>query len=161
MSTVQIYQQAKLSQDADFDAGFDAKFYTAISLPIYFVVPFARRVQPNQRICVIITMHHQCTIKTGIRAGIRARQAQEAGVRLPGCWDVVEFFEAIKSIGPWTVNYLAMRGLSDPDAFASADFGLINALIVNENKPTHKSLLALSENWRPWSLCRHLPLAIS
>jgi len=57
---------------------------------------------------------------------------------------------AIKGIGPWTVNYLAMRGLSDPDAFPSADLGIIKALTVNDNKPTNKAILALSENWRPW-----------
>ena len=56
----------------------------------------------------------------------------------------------IKGIGPWTVNYLAMRGLSDPDAFPSADLGIIKALTVNDEKPTNKDILALSEQWRPW-----------
>ena len=56
----------------------------------------------------------------------------------------------IKGIGPWTVNYLAMRGLSDPDAFPSADLGIIKALTVNGIKPSNKEILALSENWRPW-----------
>ncbi|MDO6446638.1 AlkA N-terminal domain-containing protein [Colwellia sp. 1_MG-2023] len=56
----------------------------------------------------------------------------------------------IKGIGPWTVNYLAMRGLSDPDAFPSADLGIIKALTVDEQKPTNKEILQLAENWRPW-----------
>ena len=56
----------------------------------------------------------------------------------------------IKGIGPWTVNYIAMRGLSDPDAFPSADLGIIKALTVNEQKPGNKEVLQLAEKWRPW-----------
>lgn len=56
----------------------------------------------------------------------------------------------IKGIGPWTVNYIAMRGLSDPDAFPSADLGIIKALTINHKKPTNKDILKLAENWRPW-----------
>lgn len=58
----------------------------------------------------------------------------------------------IKGIGPWTVNYIAMRGLSDPDAFPSADLGIIKALAKDDTakKLTNKEILALSENWRPW-----------
>ena len=35
---------------------------------------------------------------------------------------------AIKGIGPWTVNYTRMRGLSDPDVFLAGDSGIKNAL---------------------------------
>lgn len=56
----------------------------------------------------------------------------------------------IKGIGPWTVNYLAMRGLSDPDAFPSADLGIIKALSTEETKPSNKEILQLAEQWRPW-----------
>lgn len=64
--------------------------------------------------------------------------------------DLEQQLITIKGIGPWTVNYLAMRGLSDPDAFPSADLGIIKALTVNDEKPTNKEILALSEQWRPW-----------
>lgn len=70
------------------------------------------------------------------------------------CYDNIETLEQtlikIKGIGPWTVNYLAMRGLSDPDAFPSADLGIIKALTVNGNKPSNKEILALSKQWQPW-----------
>ncbi|MDG1752027.1 MAG: AlkA N-terminal domain-containing protein [Thalassotalea sp.] len=56
----------------------------------------------------------------------------------------------IKGIGPWTVNYLAMRGLSDPDAFPSADLGIIKALTIDGQKPSNKEILQLAETWRPW-----------
>jgi len=56
----------------------------------------------------------------------------------------------LKGIGPWTVNYIAMRGLSDPDAFPSADLGIIKALTINNDKPNNKAILAIAEQWRPW-----------
>lgn len=57
---------------------------------------------------------------------------------------------ALKGIGPWTVNYIAMRGLSDPDAFPSADLGIIKALTINDDKPNNKTILSTAEQWRPW-----------
>jgi AraC family transcriptional regulator of adaptative response / DNA-3-methyladenine glycosylase II len=57
---------------------------------------------------------------------------------------------ALKGIGPWTVNYIGMRGLSDPDAFPSADLGIIKALTFDDIKPKNKDILALAESWRPW-----------
>ena len=56
----------------------------------------------------------------------------------------------LKGIGPWTVNYIGMRGLSDPDAFPSADLGIIKALTNDDITPKNKDILALAENWRPW-----------
>jgi AraC family transcriptional regulator of adaptative response / DNA-3-methyladenine glycosylase II len=56
----------------------------------------------------------------------------------------------LKGIGPWTVNYIAMRGLSDPDAFPSADLGIIKALTLKNEKPSNKAILAMAEQWRPW-----------
>lgn len=56
----------------------------------------------------------------------------------------------LKGIGPWTVNYIGMRGLSDPDAFPSADLGIIKALTKDDEKPKNKEILALAEHWRPW-----------
>ncbi|TDR17437.1 DNA-3-methyladenine glycosylase 2 family protein [Marinicella litoralis] len=35
---------------------------------------------------------------------------------------------ALKGIGPWTVNYSKLRGISDPDVFLAGDSGINNAL---------------------------------
>ena len=35
---------------------------------------------------------------------------------------------AIPGVGPWTVEYVAMRALGDPDGYPAADIALINAL---------------------------------
>ncbi len=53
---------------------------------------------------------------------------------------------ALKGIGPWSANYIAMRVMSYPDAFLESDAGVAHALpefSVKERK-------AMSENWRPW-----------
>jgi len=70
------------------------------------------------------------------------------------CYTSLETLEQrlvkIKGIGPWTVNYIAMRGLSNPDAFPSADLGIIKALATDNIRPSNKEILALSKSWRPW-----------
>ncbi len=53
--------------------------------------------------------------------------------------------EAMPGIGPWTSQYIAMRGLSEPDAFPASDLGLLKATGMNE-----KELINTAERWRPW-----------
>jgi AraC family transcriptional regulator of adaptative response / DNA-3-methyladenine glycosylase II len=57
----------------------------------------------------------------------------------------------IPGIGPWTEQYIAMRGLCDPDAFLPSDLGVrraLEALGVTWRGPREAALLA--ESWRPW-----------
>lgn len=58
----------------------------------------------------------------------------------------VERLLAIKGIGPWSANYIAMRTLSHPDAFLETDAGVAHAL--PDLAP--KERLAAAEQWRPW-----------
>lgn len=53
---------------------------------------------------------------------------------------------AVKGIGPWSANYIAMRTMSYPDAFLETDAGIKHAL----PDLTPKERLALAERWRPW-----------
>ncbi len=53
---------------------------------------------------------------------------------------------AIKGIGPWTAQYLAMRILNWPDAFPSTDYGVRKTL----EPMTQKEIDQLAESWRPW-----------
>lgn len=60
---------------------------------------------------------------------------------------------AIRGIGPWTANYLAMRCLRIQTAFPVADVGLINAikfLKEMDQKPTKEEILELAQNWENW-----------
>lgn len=53
---------------------------------------------------------------------------------------------AIPGIGPWTVQYLAMRVLGWTDAFPHSDYGIKKALAPRSDK----DILDLAETWRPW-----------
>ena len=57
----------------------------------------------------------------------------------------------IRGIGEWTVQYIALRALRDPDAFPAADVGLLRgAEVMDGTRPTVRQLLARAEHWRPW-----------
>ena len=53
---------------------------------------------------------------------------------------------ALPGIGPWTVDYVAMRALRDPDAFPHGDLVLRKALDL----PTQREVLTRSLEWAPW-----------
>ena len=55
---------------------------------------------------------------------------------------------ALKGIGPWTVETIAMRALGDPDAFLSTDLGVVTlAATLGLGK---SELIPHAERWRPW-----------
>ena len=68
--------------------------------------------------------------------------------------DPMEFCQslvAIKGIGDWTAQYVAMRALKSPDAFPASDLGLLRAFDSDgEDRLKANELAALSESWRPW-----------
>jgi AraC family transcriptional regulator, regulatory protein of adaptative response / DNA-3-methyladenine glycosylase II len=57
---------------------------------------------------------------------------------------------ALPGIGPWTVAYIAMRALRDPDAFLPTDLGVRHALerLGHDGRPAAATRLA--EGWRPY-----------
>jgi AraC family transcriptional regulator of adaptative response / DNA-3-methyladenine glycosylase II len=75
---------------------------------------------------------------------------------------------ALPGVGPWTVEYIAMRALGDPDAFLPTDLGVRHALAalgrsgpaLNGSAPPHdpasrsgctsREAARLAEPWRPW-----------
>ena len=59
---------------------------------------------------------------------------------------------AIKGIGVWTVAYVAMRALRDPDSFPAGDVALQNALGTRQASVTKsaKDAEAESAKWQPW-----------
>ena len=58
----------------------------------------------------------------------------------------IERLLAIKGIGPWSANYIAMRVLGYTDAFLETDAGIRHALPGR----SASELLDLAEQWRPW-----------
>jgi AraC family transcriptional regulator, regulatory protein of adaptative response / DNA-3-methyladenine glycosylase II len=57
---------------------------------------------------------------------------------------------ALHGIGPWTAEYVAMRALSDPDAFPTTDLGVRRALEQLSHAGDPAAAAALAERWRPW-----------
>lgn len=56
--------------------------------------------------------------------------------------DVRSELLAIRGIGPWTADYVAMRALGDPDIFLPTDVGVRKALAGLDHPET--------ESWAPW-----------
>jgi 3-methyladenine DNA glycosylase/8-oxoguanine DNA glycosylase len=90
------------------------------------------------------------------RATIRAvAQAvvDEPGLFAPHCdLDVIlRRLMAIKGVGPWTAQYIALRGLRHADAFPASDVGLLRTMARLDGTPRDaKALLARAETWRPY-----------
>lgn len=55
----------------------------------------------------------------------------------------------LPGVGLWTAEYIALRGLGDPDAFPGTDLGIRHALVGFgvDDKPA--TIAALAEQWRP------------
>jgi len=56
----------------------------------------------------------------------------------------------LPGIGPWTAEYIALRGFGEADAFPAADIGLLKAPLWGSDGMTARELLRRSEKWRPW-----------
>jgi AraC family transcriptional regulator, regulatory protein of adaptative response / DNA-3-methyladenine glycosylase II len=57
---------------------------------------------------------------------------------------------ALRGIGPWTVETIAMRGLGDPDAFLANDLGVRAAARTLGLAETPAAMTRRSDAWRPW-----------
>lgn len=57
---------------------------------------------------------------------------------------------ALPGVGPWTVQYLALRALGHPDAFPAHDLVLQRAASADGSRLTARELAAWAESCRPW-----------
>lgn len=57
---------------------------------------------------------------------------------------------ATPGVGPWTADYVALRGLGDPDAFPATDLVLVRVARALGVAQTPRELKTVSERWRPW-----------
>jgi AraC family transcriptional regulator, regulatory protein of adaptative response / DNA-3-methyladenine glycosylase II len=72
-----------------------------------------------------------------------------------GLDDAVKRLRAIRGVGEWTAQYIALRQLREPDAFPAADLGLIRAMAGRDGRgpkrgPSSSELLDRADAWRPW-----------
>lgn len=57
---------------------------------------------------------------------------------------------ALPGVGPWTVAYIRMRALGDPDVFMSSDLGVRRGLEALGVAGDARSAESLSRAWQPW-----------
>ena len=57
---------------------------------------------------------------------------------------------AIPGIGPWTVEYISMRALRDPDAFPATDLGVREGFHALGLSTESAAIAQHAERWRPW-----------
>ncbi|MEP1216979.1 MAG: AlkA N-terminal domain-containing protein [Marinobacter sp.] len=82
-------------------------------------------------------------------AQVAARFAEPGFAELDGN-TLLEQLASLRGIGPWTLNYLSLRGLGDPDAFPASDLGLLKASASLGGPTTAGTLTGHAERWRPW-----------
>jgi AraC family transcriptional regulator of adaptative response / DNA-3-methyladenine glycosylase II len=65
--------------------------------------------------------------------------------------DSIAQLRAIRGIGEWTAQYIALRALREPDAFPATDLGILRgAAQLGGIAPTASQLVQRAEAWRPW-----------
>jgi AraC family transcriptional regulator, regulatory protein of adaptative response / DNA-3-methyladenine glycosylase II len=70
---------------------------------------------------------------------------------LSGTEETVARLKAIRGIGEWTAQYIALRAVREPDAFPATDLGLLRgAASIHGESLNPAGLLRHAEVWRPW-----------
>jgi AraC family transcriptional regulator, regulatory protein of adaptative response / DNA-3-methyladenine glycosylase II len=68
-----------------------------------------------------------------------------------GVDETVARLKAIRGIGEWTAQYIALRAVREMDAFPATDIGLLRgAAAIDGAAVTPANLLGRAESWRPW-----------
>ena len=57
---------------------------------------------------------------------------------------------ALPGIGPWTVEYVLMRAVGDPDAFLASDLGVRRALEARGLDGAPRAATEIAAGWSPW-----------
>ncbi|WP_271408235.1 DNA-3-methyladenine glycosylase family protein [Pseudomonas sp. Q1-7] len=67
-----------------------------------------------------------------------------------GVETLIEHLCALPGIGRWTAEYIALRAFGQPDAFPTADLGLLKSPLWGPGGISAKELAERAEQWRPW-----------
>lgn len=70
---------------------------------------------------------------------------------LGGLAETVARLKAIRGIGEWSAQYIALRAVRESDAFPATDVGLLRgAASISGGSVSPAGLLGRAEGWRPW-----------
>jgi AraC family transcriptional regulator of adaptative response / DNA-3-methyladenine glycosylase II len=142
-------QQISVAGASTLAGRFVAKFGERISTPVSslkYIFPSASRIAratAEEIASLGITGRRAQTITALAQAIDSGDLLLEPGHRVES---TLRTLAKIPGIGDWTAQYIAMRGLSWPDAFPHTDLGIVKAL----KEKTPKKILELTEKWRPW-----------
>jgi AraC family transcriptional regulator of adaptative response / DNA-3-methyladenine glycosylase II len=84
---------------------------------------------------------------------VLANCVQAGDIRLDagaGLEESITALLAVPGVGPWIASYIALRVLGDPDAFLNGCGRVERALKKLGIPPDNATIVALSEQWRPW-----------
>ncbi|WP_315987203.1 DNA-3-methyladenine glycosylase 2 family protein [Actinomadura sp. HBU206391] len=110
-----------------------------------YLFPTAARLADADLSRLGLTGGRQRTLRA-LAAAVAAEEIDLNGGAEPG--ETADRLMALPGIGPWTVSYIAMRALGDPDAFPATDLGLRRAFdALGASEP---ALAQRAERWRPW-----------
>ena len=127
-------------------AGLAAAAQPHVGDDLAWVFPRAQRLaaadpaalgMPRARGAAIVRACEACAGGLTLAPGVDIAAAREALLALPG-------------VGPWTVEYVAMRALKDPDAFLASDLGVRHALVALGSDGHSRAAIAAAEAWRPY-----------
>ena len=119
--------------DEEAPAGIRLTFPDAAALACVAPEDVAALGMPRARARSIVALSRAVADGLVLAPGVDVESAIERLVALPG-------------IGPWTAQYVAMRGLGWPDAFLPTDLGVRKAL----GETSAARIAAHAEAWRPW-----------
>lgn len=64
--------------------------------------------------------------------------------------EVARQLDEVPGVGPWTIGYIQMRALGDPDVFLDGDLVLAHRLEPVLGTRSPRALAAHADRWRPW-----------
>lgn len=114
--------------------------------PITHIFPEATRCEHEAFAFLRMPKARQRTL-----SNVSCALANEKDTEVLDVGDVRQRLSAIAGIGPWTLDYLALRVLSDPDAFPHSDVAILRAYArEREALGICEPLEDYGQRWKPW-----------
>ena len=109
--------------------------------------PTAERLSASSLGSLGLTKARAATLRT-VAELVAAGELDLSGTTDPE--GTVERLLAVPGIGPWTVAYVSMRALRDPDAFPVGDLGVRLGFEALGLPSSPAAMRSHAERWRPW-----------
>lgn len=123
--------------------------------PLALPVPGLSHVFPTPKVLALADLSSLGMPKSRARtlSAVAAACLENAELFASNCdlEEAVQRLRAIRGVGEWTAQYIALRQLREPDAFPASDVGVLRALTDERGlRPKTFEVLARAESWRPW-----------